>query len=172
MKELEYPFDSKFILQNYRKIKKRLLGEADGFIEKRIAILGGSTTANIKSCIELFLLNYGIKPVFYESEYNQYYEDAVFSNPKLEKFEPEIVYIHTTNRNIMTFPLLSDSPNTVEGFIRNQYQKFFNVWQNISKRFCCPIIQNNFEMPLYRLMGNKDASDIHGGGKFSDSPES
>ncbi|MGN0597862.1 MAG: HAD-IIIC family phosphatase, partial [Ruminiclostridium sp.] len=26
----------------------------------------------------------------------------------------------------------------------------------------CPIIQNNFEMPFFRLLGNKDASDYHG----------
>ncbi|MCD8209127.1 MAG: HAD-IIIC family phosphatase, partial [Bacteroidales bacterium] len=26
----------------------------------------------------------------------------------------------------------------------------------------CPIIQNNFEYPFYRLLGNRDASDIHG----------
>ncbi|MBQ9391572.1 MAG: HAD-IIIC family phosphatase, partial [Lachnospiraceae bacterium] len=26
----------------------------------------------------------------------------------------------------------------------------------------CPIIQNNFEYPFFRLMGNKDASDYHG----------
>ena len=33
-------------------------------IKKRIAILGGSTTNDIKNCLELFLLNHGIKAYF------------------------------------------------------------------------------------------------------------
>lgn len=36
----------------------------ENLIEKHIAILGGSTTHDIKEMLELFLLNYGIKPVF------------------------------------------------------------------------------------------------------------
>lgn len=166
MKELEYPFNSEFILQNKRKIKRQLLEANSSWIEKRIAILGGSTTSNIKVALELFLLNQGIKPSFYESEYNQYYQDAMFSNSELDEFKPEIVYIHTSNRNVTSYPVLSDSLDSVEGLLNAEYDKFYSVWQHLSNRFHCPIIQNNFEMPMYRLMGNKDASDIHGAVNF------
>ena len=30
----------------------------------------------------------------------------------------------------------------------------------------CPVIQNNFELPSYRIMGNLDAVDIHGRVRF------
>ena len=66
MKELEYPFDAGWILSNRRKIKKRLLESDTGHIEKRVAVLGGSTTSNIVQLLELFLLNQGIRAVFYE----------------------------------------------------------------------------------------------------------
>jgi FkbH-like protein len=36
------------------------------------------------------------------------------------------------------------------------------MWEKLSGGYSCPIIQNNFEYPFYRLMGNKDATDIHG----------
>ena len=36
------------------------------------------------------------------------------------------------------------------------------IWDAMRERYHCPIIQNNFEYPFFRLMGNKDASDIHG----------
>ena len=78
LKELLYPFDAGYILAGKRRIRKRLLEDAAGYTEKRIAILGGSTTHDIKLIMELFLLNQGIRPSFYESEYNQYYQDAVF----------------------------------------------------------------------------------------------
>jgi len=162
MKELEYPFDAGWIVANRRKIKKRLT-ESDGcFIEKRIAVLGGSTTSNIVQTMELFLLNQGIKPSFYESEYGRFYEDAVFDNPELKDFQPDIVYIHTTNRNVTTYPMLSDSEKEIDNMLASEMQKFTDMWDHIFQEYGCPIIQNNFEMPLYRLLGNKDASDVHG----------
>ena len=66
MKELEYPFDSSFLLQKRRKLKKALLADGSARMEKRIAVLGGSTTNDIVSMLELFLLNCGIQPVFYQ----------------------------------------------------------------------------------------------------------
>ena len=162
MKELEYPFDAGWILSNRRKIRKNLLASDMIFVEKKVAVLGGSTTSNIIQVLELFLLNQGIKATFYESEYGKYYEDAMFPNPELEAFDPDVVYIHTTNRNITSFPALTDSAETVSRMIDEQLSKFEGMWNHISDVYACPIIQNNFEMPLYRLLGNKDASDIHG----------
>ena len=60
MKELEYPFDAGWILSNRRKIRKELLASGTSFIEKRIAVLGGSTTSAIVQVLDLFLLNQGI----------------------------------------------------------------------------------------------------------------
>ena len=64
-----YPLDSKMLLRKKIRIKKELLDSNMSFIEKRIAVLGGSTTNEIVDQLELFLLNYGIKPTFYQSEY-------------------------------------------------------------------------------------------------------
>lgn len=161
MKELEYPFDNDYILKKKKSLKKQLL-DNENFIEKNIAILGGSTTNDIKLILELFLLNQGIKPKFYESEYNQYYQDAMFPNPELEKFKPDIIYIHTTNRNINIYPNINNSKEEVDKLLLNEYNKFSNMWDRLKKVYNCPIIQNNFELPFYRLMGNKDASDYRG----------
>lgn len=163
MKELEYPFDAEWILKKKKSIKRELmLKDGGAFIEKRIAILGGSTTNDIKNILELFLLNYGIKPSFYESEYNQFYEDGMFPNPVLEEFAPDIIYIHTSNRNISDYPAPTDTKDVVEQKINMVIRKFEGLWEHISEVYHCPIIQNNFELPFYRLMGNKDASDYRG----------
>ena len=132
------------------------------FMEKRIAILGGSTTNDIKNILELFLLNYGIRPLFYESEYNQFYEDGMFPNPVLEEFSPDIIYIHTSNRNIVNYPVLTDTREEVQQKADAVLQKYEGLWEHIADTYHCPVIQNNFELPFYRLMGNKDASDYRG----------
>ena len=124
-KELIYPFDPSYLLENRRKLRKQLLAESDGLIEKKIAVLGGSTTAAIVQMMELFLLNYGIKPSFYESEYNKYYEDAIFENPELEEFNPDVIYVFTTNRNITKYPSMSDD---VDSLLNQEYTKYENIW--------------------------------------------
>lgn len=167
MKELEYPFDADYLLSKKKRIKKELLASDTKFIDKKIAILGGSTTANIMLMMELFLLNNGIRPSFYESEYNKYYEDAVFDNPELLEFAPDIIYVCTSNRNITEFPSLAMSEADVDALLNAQYQKFETIWNSLSEKYNCPIIQNNFEMPLFRLMGNMDAWDYRGATSFT-----
>ncbi len=162
MKELQYPFDGDWIIQNRRKIRKNLLNDGSNRISKNIAVLGGSTTHDIVQILELFLLNSGILPTFYESEYGQYYEDALFGNERLDAFKPDIVFVHTSMRNIRQFPQLGQSREDVDALLSAQYNYFEQVWNAIRNRYNCTIIQNNFEFPFYRLMGNMDATDYHG----------
>lgn len=163
MKELEYPFDAEVLIRKKKSYLKQLLSDdSTVYTNKKIAILGGQTTENIKLMLELFLLNQGIKPVFYESEYNMYYEDGMFPNPALEEFCPDLIYICTCIRNIVDFPLLSDSEEMVISKKNSIKSKFVGLWDTIYTKYHCPIIQNNFELPYFRLLGNKDASDYHG----------
>ena len=61
--ELTYPFNAEYILKKKKSLKRELLeNKASNFIEKRISILGGCTTQDIKLILELFLLSNGIKP--------------------------------------------------------------------------------------------------------------
>lgn len=162
LKELNYPFDADYIISKKKRIKKELLENTQGMIEKKIAILGGSTTNDIKLVTELFLLNNSIKPEFYESEYNQYYQDAMFQNERLLNFKPDVIYIHTTNRNIIDYPKMTDSKEDVERLIDNEMARYSAMWEHLKETYNCPIIQNNFDYPYYRLMGNRDAYDYHG----------
>lgn len=162
MFELEYPFDSAYIMKKRKSIKKTLLADGSTRLKKRIAVLGGSTTNDIVSIMELFLLNMGIEPTFYQSEYAQYWQDAMFPGDELSGFNPDIVFIHTTNRNITDFPKVSDKPEDVTALLNKEFDRYKQMWQAVSSRFHCPIIQNNFEMPFYRLMGNRDCSDYRG----------
>lgn len=162
MKELGYPFDGKFIIGKKLKLRKQLKGDGQKRLQKKIAILGGSTTNDIKLCLELFLLNYGIEPELYESEYNQYYQDAMFPPEGLISFQPDLIYVFTTSRNITQYPVMADTAERIEHLLDSEIKKFTAMWENLTSVFHCPIIQNNFEKPVYRLLGNKDATDIHG----------
>ena len=163
MRELEYPFDAEKIIKDRRKLKKALLANGQTRIHKKIAVLGGSTTHDIISALELFLLDQGIEPEFYESEYAQFYQDAMFGNEELDAFGPDVIFIHTSTRNInVPFPSMSDSAEQIDAALNAQVKWFSGMWDKLKEKFSCPIIQNNFEPPFYRLMGNRDAWDVHG----------
>lgn len=165
-KALEYPFDSDYLYKKKKSIRRKLLEDNRARLKKNIAILGGSSTHDIKLILELFLLNYGIEPVFYESEYGKYWEDVMFSNEELEKFQPDLIYIHTTNRNITEFPELSYKQEDVDQLLETVYLHYETMWNKIIDTYHCPIIQNNFELPYYRLLGNRDVVDFRGHSNF------
>jgi len=166
MKCLEYPFEAEYLLKKKKSLKRELMEQNDNRIVKKIAVLGGSTTRQIIEILELFLLNSGVEPIFYESEYNQYYEDAMFPNAKLEEFAPDVIFIHTSNKNISVFPTMADSKEQVDTLLAAQMDKFTAMWDRLREVYKCPIIQNNMELPLYRLLGNKDGVDFHGKTSF------
>lgn len=167
MKELNFPFDGKTILRKRKAIKKQLIEDGPPRIHKKIAVLGGSTTNDIVSVLELFLLNYGIEPEFYQSEYNKFYEDAVFGNPELDSFAPDIIFIHTTSRNLTMLPESpAESPEQIQEKLDSQFGIFKQMWTTLMQKFSCPIIQNNFELPLFRRTGSYDGWGYSGTGAF------
>lgn len=166
IKELEYPFDSVGVLRKKRALKKRCLEQRENWLEIRIAVLCGSTVADICDILELFLLNEGIRPQFYQSEFGKYWEDAVFDNPELEHFRPQVIWIHTSTRNINSMPDITDSENHIKDKLKQEEDKLLMMWEQLEKRYGCPIIQNNFERPLYRILGNQDIADEAGGSNF------
>lgn len=164
MKELEYPFDNDYILNKKKSLRKQLLSENPNgsFLKKKIAILGGSTTSNIRLILDLFLLNEGIEAEFYESEYNQFYEDALFDKEELVHFAPDLIFIHTTNVNVEAYPAITDSKEQIDEKLSQTFEKFRSVWDHLREKYHCPIIQNNMEPPYFRLLGNQDCVNLHG----------
>lgn len=156
-----YPLDTKNLYRKKAKLR-RVLSEQKRSLKKRIAILGGSTTNEIVDQLNNFLLYYGISAEFYQSEYGQYWQDAVFGSEKLNTFKPDIIYIHTNWRNIEKFPEMSNTMDDVEKKLADEYERFETMWQELENKFHCPIIQNNFDRPNYRLMGNRDIWDYRG----------
>jgi FkbH-like protein len=160
-KALRLPTSVAEILRKRQGLKKELLKQTN-LVPARIAILGGSTTSEIKNMLELTLLAQGIKPTFYESGYNRYYEDVLEGNADLWNFRPEIVFIHTTWHNVSQFPDLLENEVEVEGRLRREMARFESLWTKIHDELGALIIQNNFDLPRLRPLGNLEASESYG----------
>ncbi len=162
MSVFDYPINVGDLLRKKIKIKRELLSNGNSYIEKKIAVLGGSTTNEIVNQLELFLLNYGFKASFYQSDYGQYWQDAMFGNLKLDSFNPDIVFIHTTWRNIEKLPVVGCDRPSSDALVEEEFNRFSQMWEALERRFHCVIIQNNFERPDFRLLGNRDIWDCSG----------
>lgn len=157
MDELKYPFDSQFLLKKQKRIKRELCQNGKSNIKVKIAILSGATIGETQNILELFLLNYGIEPSFWQGDYNRYYEDAVFKNQSLVEFAPDLIYIHVTNKNVIE---IIDYKIKQENYIlpdaQSVFMHFKKLLDALHNNYCCPIIINNFEQLPYRVMGNAD----------------
>ncbi len=155
LRELEYPFDTQYILKKRKALKRKLLADGTSRLKKKIAVLGGSTTEDIVSAAELFLLNFGIEAKFYQSEYAQYWEDGVFGNAELDSFSPDLIYVCTSLCNLRFEPDPARTREDSKALLDAEFGRFETLWDKLG-RFGCPVIQNNFELPFYALMGNMD----------------
>lgn len=165
LKALSFPLAAGEILRKRPFLKRELLKQAN-LVPTRIAILGGSTTSEVKSMLELFLLAQGIEPTFYESGYKRYFEDVQFENPELWNFKPDIVLIHTTWHNLSEFPQPLESEVEVDGRVSREMGRFESMWEKIHVELGAIIIQNNFDLPRLRPLGNLEASESFGSVNF------
>ncbi|MDO5118217.1 MAG: HAD-IIIC family phosphatase, partial [Eggerthellaceae bacterium] len=62
---------------------------------------------------------------------------------------------------------LDDSRESVDALLADTYQRFAQMWDQAAATYQCAIIQNNFEQPIYRLLGNRDAYDFRGAVNFT-----
>ena len=116
-----YPLDTETLLRKKRKLRRELLARNPHPLHKKIAILGGSTTNEVADQLGLFLLQYGIEAEFYQSEYAQYWQDAMFGTPELDDFHPDVIYIHTNWRNLTALPTTADSEAAIDAMLDEQY---------------------------------------------------
>ncbi len=149
-----------------RKALRRKLSAREGLRPIRIAVLGGSTTNEVVDFLELWLLQSGFAPAFYQSEYGRYYVEAVHDAANLVAFNPDIVYIHTSYRNIETFAPLQATETEVSEQVQQEFRRYQQIWNSIERQIGCLVIQNNSEFPPYQVLGNLDATQPGGHTRF------
>lgn len=159
---LQYPFDGRFVMSRQRRLRKLLRIDGKKRLQKHIAVLGGSTTEKLVDLLDLFLLSAGIEASFYQCDYAQFWEAAVFDNPELDQFDPDLIIVHTSVRNLRISTGWTSNSETLVQMLEDDKSRFTQVWDALSSKYSCPIIQNNFEHFVYRMLGNSDASDTRG----------
>ena len=158
---LEYPFDISKILRKKKLLKRHFL-ENEGLVSIKIAVLGATTTFELIEQLELFLLKSGFKPIFYTCDYDQHYNVVIFNDEALFNFKPDIVYLHVSPESIDELNKSNKSSQEKAQIELNKMQK---VWGKLNTNFNCYVIQDNFEMPAVRSLGNFSLTSNTGSSK-------
>jgi len=149
-----------------RKGLRRKLAARENLQPIRIAVLSGSTTNEVVDLLELRLLDAGFAPTFHQSEYGRFYVDAVHDADTLVQFDPHLVYVHTSVRNIQRFAPMGCSEIEFEEHVKAEISFFQEIWTSLEEKIGCLVIQNNFEFPPYAILGNLDATIAGGHTRF------
>ena len=83
-------------------------------------------------------------------------------NRELEKFGPDYIYIHTSNKNLNGKNFSKISEKEVLEEVNNEFLKLKKIWENLRNKYNCEIIQNNFEWPQNRIFGNLEGTIFFG----------
>jgi FkbH-like protein len=148
------------ILMKRRSLRRELAAQPE-LRPLRIAVLGGTTTNALVEILDLFLLSSGFAATFHQSDYGRFYEDAVHDPQALIDFRPDLVYVHTSSHNVTPLPP-GTAAEAVPACLDAELSRFRAIWDSIDHKIGCTVIQNNFEVPPYALLGNMDAT-AHGG---------
>ncbi|CAN5579011.1 HAD-IIIC family phosphatase [soil metagenome] len=152
------------LLMKRKGLRRQLSAQTD-LREIRIAVLGGSTTNEVVDLLELLLLSSGLRPTFYQCEYGRFYEEAVHDPQALIDFRPDLVYLHTSCQNIQGFAPLQSSEEELQGYVEAELDRYRRIWSGLEV-LGCQIIQNNFELPPFAILGNMDAVAYGGHSSF------
>lgn len=150
------------LISRRSKYIKTLSGR-ENMVSKKIAILGGSSTQELRSFLHLFLLNRGINPEFYESEFGKFFEESVFSSEMLDAFKPDVIYIFICEHNLIYHPWVTDGVQEVEGRLAEDTERIWDMLSSLRSRFPgAEIIVNNLPFPQTRVCGNLDGTYFAG----------
>jgi FkbH-like protein len=153
------------VLRKQRALRRELSANA-GLRPIRIAVLGGATTGELVDLWELHLLSKGFQPVFYQSEYAQFYQDAVHGTAAVAAFAPDLAYVDTFYKNAIHVPQAGSGESDFAQKVFAETARFRQIWGALSEGLSCQIIQNNFDMPPYQLLGNLDSSAPGGASRY------
>ena len=159
---LSVPLNNSEVISNLSFLKKELSKKKLAKSKLKLAILGGSSTQHIRDLVDIFLLKENINVEIYEGQFNSYFEEIFFDINKLVLFKPDIIWIHSTWRNIKIYPDANSTNSEVEQMIEDEFNFYLSIWKKAYEKFNCTIYQNNFDFPNFRVLANKESIDFRG----------
>ena len=84
---------------------------------------------------------------------------------KISTLKPDIVFVYTSSANIQGWPLLETTEPDLNARVAAETMRFSAIWNELQP-LGAVVVQNNFELPAQRLLGNYEAVSPAGRVRF------
>jgi FkbH-like protein len=121
---------------------------------KRLAILGGPTTLQLRQLIELFLAHEGIAVEVYEADYGLFRQEVLFDGSGLDAFAPDIIFLATDARDVRSFPPVDADESAAARLADAEIAGWEQLWERARSRWNAAVVQNNFALGPYSTFGH------------------
>lgn len=152
--------------QSLNRFHKALPASLRGRSRLKLAILGGFTTHQLRILIELYLFATGISAVIYEADYGVFRQEILDPSSDLYHFEPGVIFLATHWRNVGHLPALTDPAEKVGELLEAEYREWALLWETAHQRLGSQVLQNNFDPPPWRSLGNHEMRHPSAPGRF------
>jgi len=128
----------------------------------RIALLSSFTMAQFAALFELYLFGAGIDASIYMPDYGTLRQEVLDPGSRIYAEQPTTVIVATGWRDLTQVPTAGQSAAQVQQMIAAEVAEWATLWKTLHDRLGCQVVQNNFDAPPWRTLGNHEARE--GGG--------
>jgi len=139
---------------NLHRVLKSLQDQPGQSAPLRLAVLGSFTTSQLIAMIELSLFAAGIEAEVYEADFGVFRQEILDPTSGLYEFRPQVLFLATSWRDLGGAPALHGDPAQTGSLIDAEVDNWLSLWNTAYQRLGCQIIQNNFDAPAWRQLGN------------------
>ncbi len=133
----------------------------------KIAVLGSFTTHQLVTLLDLYLRAGRVEAEIHEADYGIFRQEMLDPESELYQFRPEFIILATSWRDLGHRPVLSDDRADVQRKVDAELADWARLWRTAHDRLGCQIIQNNFDLPPWRTLGNHDARHPAGFSRYA-----
>ena len=121
-----------------------------------LAVLGGTTTTKLAMAIELAAFAMGGRVETVESHFGIYRQEILDGHSALYQARPNTIFLSAGWRELAHRPTLSNLRDEVAQLVDAEIAQWAGLWRAAHERLGCQIIQNNFDRPAWRQLGNHE----------------
>lgn len=126
----------------------------------KIAVLGSFTTHQLVTLLELYLQAGRVGAEIYEADYGTFRQELLDPGSELYRFQPNFIVLATTWRNLGHLPAPGDDRPATQRKVEAELADWALLWKTAHDRMGCQIIQNNFDPPPWRTLGNHECDTL------------
>ena len=93
----------------------------------------------------------GSRAEIYEADYGTFRQEILDPTSELYRFQPDFVVVATTWRDLGHRPNPGDDRALTQRKVEAELADWALLWKTANDRLGCQIIQNNFDVPPWRL---------------------